>query len=309
MTQRTSMKKFLVAIIFLASCSTEKKAPNEPLSQKIDSIAVTAKQEVESLATPKAFEIIDTAHFEFSQFIRLFDEDGITPIPDRYDGATPVRNEIPVFAAVQFMDAKDQETSGDRYYSGNHIELADRHLLFYMVYKLAGPGMDEWHSISFDKQGKRFNDIVIGHGYPSTSPDGEGEDFSYFFDSDRRFLQVTNQFMKWDEEKQKEITTETFQYFKLDDEQGWTEAEGRIYSFASEQLLSSEDLQRYDAEELKLIRNEIYASHGYIFKTEPLKTYFAKKAWYLALAANVDEMLTDIERQNIKVILKAEGSK
>jgi hypothetical protein len=303
------MKKFLVVILFFSACSPEKKPSGKPVSESVDSSATKSLPEIVNTPKPKAFEVIDTAHFDFSQFIRLFDVDGITPIPNRYDGATPVRNEIPVFAAVKFMDVKDQEISGDRYYSGNHIELADRHLLFYMTYKLAGPGMDEWHSVSFDKQGNKYNDIVIGHGYPSSGPDGEGEDFSYFYDVDRGFLQVTNQFMKWDEDRQKETTTETFQYFKLDEEVGWIEAEGRTYSFASEQLLSAEDVQAYNAEELNLIRNEIYAAHGYTFKSVALKKYFETKAWYLSLYSNVDEMLSDIEKQNIQLIRKAESGK
>ena len=32
---------------------------------------------------------------------------------------------------------------------------------------------------------------------------------------------------------------------------------------------------------LSYIRNEIYARHGYIFKTEPYKSYFESKTWYL----------------------------
>ena len=32
--------------------------------------------------------------------------------------------------------------------------------------------------------------------------------------------------------------------------------------------------------EIALIRNEIYAKHGYIFRTEPYKSYFNAKEWY-----------------------------
>lgn len=47
--------------------------------------------------------------------------------------------------------------------------------------------------------------------------------------------------------------------------------------------------------ELRLMRNEIFARHGYIFKSADLRNHFSKQPWYNARYSNVDAMLTPIE--------------
>lgn len=66
-------------------------------------------------------------------------------------------------------------------------------------------------------------------------------------------------------------------------------------NFANSEHLSIEDLD--------LMRNEIYAAHGYIFKNKKWKDYFGKQPWYKAQFNNVDDKLTEIEKHNITAIL------
>jgi hypothetical protein len=65
-------------------------------------------------------------------------------------------------------------------------------------------------------------------------------------------------------------------------------------------------------EDLDVMRNEIFASHGYTFKSKKWQKLFKKEAWYKAEFDNVDTKLTEIEKHNIKVILdmkkKMEGN-
>ena len=75
-----------------------------------------------------------------------------------------------------------------------------------------------------------------------------------------------------------------------------------IYTFASTTLLSANDLRGYSKWDLKIMRNEIFARHGYIFKTPEMKSYFARQNWYVPLYDNVDQLLTGTERKNIQLI-------
>jgi len=58
--------------------------------------------------------------------------------------------------------------------------------------------------------------------------------------------------------------------------------------------------------ELKIMRNEIFARHGYIFKTEDMKNYFTQQSWYVPRYSNVDSDLTEIEKYNIEMIKRFE---
>lgn len=73
--------------------------------------------------------------------------------------------------------------------------------------------------------------------------------------------------------------------------------------------LSDDQLNSLSAENLALARNEIYARHGYIFQTEPYKSYFNNKTWYKPNAAfkGSDDELNSTERYNVQVLLKHEN--
>jgi len=75
---------------------------------------------------------------------------------------------------------------------------------------------------------------------------------------------------------------------------------------ASERLLSTADLQNLRKEEKKIMRNEIFARHGYIFLTADMKTYFRNQDWYKPQYNNVTSMLTSIEKKNIEFIKRYE---
>ena len=78
------------------------------------------------------------------------------------------------------------------------------------------------------------------------------------------------------------------------------------YPDASIRILTASELRGYTKEELKLMRNEIFARHGFIFKTDKMQKHFAAKQWYEPKYNDVNSMLTDIEQQNIKMIQQLE---
>jgi hypothetical protein len=74
------------------------------------------------------------------------------------------------------------------------------------------------------------------------------------------------------------------------------------FTFASTQILFHDILKYFDAGQLRLMRNEIFARHGYAFKSADLKTYFSAQDWYKPQFNPVDDQLTDLERLNIRLI-------
>jgi len=75
-----------------------------------------------------------------------------------------------------------------------------------------------------------------------------------------------------------------------------------IYPHASERLLTASDLAGMDSWDLIIIRNEIYARHGYKFKLQKLRDYFNQQGWYNPRYDNVESMLSVIEQKNVMFI-------
>jgi hypothetical protein len=59
-------------------------------------------------------------------------------------------------------------------------------------------------------------------------------------------------------------------------------------------------------EDLKVLRNEIYARRGRVFKDAKLQTYFAAQPWYQPNADFKDEQLSETEAKNLAIIREAE---
>jgi len=181
------------------------------------------------------------------------------------------------------------------------------YVLMYVQFVPAGQGMDNLHAATYSKDGTFISDTQLGSAYESAGPGGSGEDYTYDYDAERKVIAVTNSSIEWDEEKEEEVTSETLNYFLIDEDGNITE--GREYPQISQQYLAEGDLEQYSKEELKIMRNEIFAVYGYIFKTEPMKSYYAAMRWYKPTNDNVDDFLTDIERGNVKLIKEVEDSK
>lgn len=78
------------------------------------------------------------------------------------------------------------------------------------------------------------------------------------------------------------------------------------YPYTSERYLNYSDLSNMSKRELKIMRNEIFARHGYIFKTNDMINYFSQQYWYKPLYENVDGKLSKIEKENISFIKRFE---
>lgn len=74
------------------------------------------------------------------------------------------------------------------------------------------------------------------------------------------------------------------------------------YEYLREREMTYADVEGKSAEELRLMRNYIFARRGYIFESEDLKEYFEQFSWYVPLYYDVTPRLSDIEKYNINFI-------
>lgn len=65
-----------------------------------------------------------------------------------------------------------------------------------------------------------------------------------------------------------------------------------------------EVFSHYSLEDLDVMRNEIFAEYGLIFKSEKWQQYFKQKSWFKGRLDNVNHLLSDIDKRNLEVILK-----
>lgn len=85
------------------------------------------------------------------------------------------------------------------------------------------------------------------------------------------------------------------------------------YLFNSDtEYITDDYLNTKTQEEIRLILNEMYARHGYIFTTDKYKRYFSDKSWYIPIYSSdveAEKHFNDIERQNKIIITDFEKSK
>lgn len=74
------------------------------------------------------------------------------------------------------------------------------------------------------------------------------------------------------------------------------------YEYLREREMTYADVEGKSTEELRLMRNYIFARRGYIFESEDLKEYFEQFSWYVPLYYDVTPRLSDIEKYNVNFI-------
>lgn len=75
----------------------------------------------------------------------------------------------------------------------------------------------------------------------------------------------------------------------------------------SNTLLKKTDIDNLYKGDLEVIRNSIYARHGYSFKSRKMRYFFDNEIdWYMPVSTDVRNELTDIEKKNIELIKRFE---
>jgi hypothetical protein len=114
-------------------------------------------------------------------------------------------------------------------------------------------------------------------------------------------LESKKQYIDWEKAKYpgKAADEEYGDYF--------ASATDKIYRInASNKLLTDADVSNLKNGDLVIIRNTIYARHGYSFKHRPLRVFFDAQSWYIPVYANIRNDFTEIEKKNIQLLLRYE---
>ena len=165
----------------------------------------------------------------------------------------------------------------------------------------------------YDSKGMLIKEIVNSGGAPS--------EISYYYDNNNNLIKINNKelgyvanyqydaYGNWIKEIKKiyddtYITERKIEYYSDDEDASNTQQNLRNgkYQYASERVLTSDEIANIDKYELKLIKNEIFARYGYIFKTAEMKAYFESQPWYQPKHDDVTTFLSEIEKTNIKLI-------
>ena len=109
----------------------------------------------------------------------------------------------------------------------------------------------------------------------------------------------------------------TFQFIEFENDNQITPLLGYTDTFSSDdyiipdsntRYLTDSDIANLTAQELNYARNEIFARHGRIFRSEELMSYFNSKTWYSGtmdpdtFSAQIDTIFNDIEKSNVKLL-------
>lgn len=89
--------------------------------------------------------------------------------------------------------------------------------------------------------------------------------------------------------------------------QQFSSATNKIYEInASNTLLTKDDVENLKRGDLTIIRNTIYARHGYSFKNRPLRVFFDAQPWYIPVHNDIRSNFTETEIKNIRLLLSYE---
>ena len=71
--------------------------------------------------------------------------------------------------------------------------------------------------------------------------------------------------------------------------------------------LKAEDVENMFKRDLEVMRNTIYARHGYSFKNRQVRSFFDDQVeWYIPMYTDVANQLTPLEKKNIALLKRYE---
>lgn len=71
---------------------------------------------------------------------------------------------------------------------------------------------------------------------------------------------------------------------------------------ASKEKLTEKQIKNLRKLDLEILKNAIYARHGYSFKKQTYRNFFEYTDWYVPVSNNVDADLTPLEKENIALL-------
>lgn len=137
-----------------------------------------------------------------------------------------------------------------------------------------------------------------------------------------RAFKLVKQVFKYDPKLMLPADTEYVDYYTKKtqdandkDENGEEVNYSDVYRSASEAIsllnssttvLKEEDLKNLKKLDLEILRNSIFARHGYTFKKASYRQFFDPVDWYVPVSNDVSADLTIVEKDNIKILQRFE---
>ncbi len=178
----------------------------------------------------------------------------------------------------------------------------------------------ELEGMSRADSSRLINEIYARHGYIFG---GEGSSNQQYFSSKSWYTPVTKDASQVEKQFNAVETANIKTLVDYQKEMGWRgggsssgdssegsegsgtanpDATDNTFLFPSDtQLITREDLEGKTQRDVQLLVNEIYARHGYIFKTDFLKEYFENQQWYKPVTSSnsvVYSSFNDTEKKN-----------
>ena len=75
---------------------------------------------------------------------------------------------------------------------------------------------------------------------------------------------------------------------------------------ASTQKLTEKQLKNLQKLDLEILRNAVYARHGFTFKNKTARQFFNDEAWYVPMYGDIEKELTPLEKENIALLQRFE---
>ncbi len=79
------------------------------------------------------------------------------------------------------------------------------------------------------------------------------------------------------------------------------------YLTPADRIVTEAELQGKNKAELRVMRNEVYARHGRVFQSPDLHDFFMQKPWYSQNPSYSDSLLSDVDKENIRIIQETEN--
>ena len=133
-----------------------------------------------------------------------------------------------------------------------------------------------------------------------------------------RYYHLTKRFFSYDttirieSDRYADVNTYKTRVYKADDGSKLTDTSYAMSTVdfsaynASAKLFTTDQLANLKAADLLVIRNSIFARHGYSFKKPAIRHFFDEQPWYIPVNTDVVAMLTPLEKQNITLLMRYE---
>ncbi|MBR4326211.1 MAG: YARHG domain-containing protein, partial [Bacteroidales bacterium] len=170
--------------------------------------------------------------------------------------------------------------------------------------------LDMLDGIYTDSQGKEYNfarESLNGEKFEVQVSDGNMAQCFKLNDGKIYWVEFTDKGIDlynavWDDDNPVGYYKQSTFYKSLTKKDQITEILTGQYPYTSMKLVLPSELDYFSKAQLRVMRNEIYARHGYVFSSADLKAHFAKMSWYKPLNDNSKVQLSELEQLNVDLI-------